>query len=88
MVIPSDIGYGDEGSGGVIPPGATLKFDVELLKVESPAQLEEEETEILTLPDGTELRVPKGVKMRVVDQEDEEKSDKEGGNDEQWREIK
>ena len=33
LVIPSDIAYGDMGSGDVIPPGATLKFEVELFKV-------------------------------------------------------
>lgn len=33
LVVPSDLAYGDEGSGDVIPPGATLKFEVELFKV-------------------------------------------------------
>jgi len=36
LLIPAEMGYGDAGAGGVIPPGASLVFDVELLDVKAP----------------------------------------------------
>jgi FKBP-type peptidyl-prolyl cis-trans isomerase len=34
LIIPADLAYGDSGAGGVIPPGATLVFDIDLIAIE------------------------------------------------------
>ena len=34
LIIPADLAYGDRGAGGVIPPGAALVFDIDLIAVE------------------------------------------------------
>ncbi len=42
LYIPSEMGYGDRGSGAAIPGGATLVFEIELLNVKPAATITEE----------------------------------------------
>lgn len=79
VFIPAVLGYGDNGSGQLIEPGATLIFEVELLGIEppqpqavNPNAAQPLTSDIIRVPSAEELK--KGAKIEVIKPEDAAKA--------------
>lgn len=74
LYIPSELAYGDFGSGPMIEPGSTLIFEVELLGTEAPkppAPPQPLTSDIIKVPSAEELK--KGAKVEILKPEDVER---------------
>lgn len=81
IVIPDKMAYGDFGSGPMIEPGATLKFEVELVGIEAPKPPQTPQpltSDIIKVPSAEELK--KGAKVEVLKPEDVERLMRESTN--------
>jgi len=64
LVVPAPLAYGDKGAGDVIPPGATLLFDIVIIDVEKAGEAEEKKN----LKEEEESR---GIELKAREEEEE-----------------
>lgn len=76
LVVPAPLAYGDRGAGDVIPPGATLLFDIVIVDVERANNKQEEELERKQQEEAKRKRKEEEERKRIEEKEREEEKER------------
>lgn len=76
LVVPAPLAYGDRGAGDVIPPGATLLFDIVIVDVERANNKQEEEAKRKQQEEAKRKRKEEEERKRIEEREREEEKER------------
>jgi len=76
LVVPAPLAYGDRGAGDVIPPGATLLFDIVIVEVERAGSDKEEEMRRKQEEDANMKKKEEAERKRVEEKEREQEKER------------